>query len=73
MVRTKNPLELLRHPKIMMKLYFHRRFTIRELQELLIDGWTVDGDRQSAYRNNKRVTPVIYREQQESSSKLLKQ
>jgi len=52
----------------MMKLLFHRKFSIHETQHLLMNGWEVSGDRNTAWRNNQELTPAIYRQQQAKRS-----
>jgi hypothetical protein len=52
----------------MIKLLFHRKFSIQETQHLLINGWEVSGDRNTAWRNNQELTPATYRQQQAKHS-----
>lgn len=58
MARTKDTMEYKRHTRISyaMKLFFRHRFTIRETQQLILDGWIVAGDRKTAERNGKVIT-----------------
>lgn len=37
------------------KLIWHRRFSAREVGELISQGWTVAGDRRSAVRNGQKI------------------
>ncbi len=45
-----------------------RKFSLKEVQQLILDGWNVEGDRQHAYRNGQATTPTIYRQQQAKRS-----
>lgn len=54
-------------------IFKKRRFTIKELQQLIMDGWEVTGDCKFASRNSVFLTPAIYREQQVKRSELRKE
>ena len=55
-----------------MKFEYPKRFSARDLQQLILDGWTVAGDRKTARRAGETITPIIYRQQQAKRSELLK-
>lgn len=53
-----------------LKLFFHRKFTLRETQQLILDGWIVQGDRKTAYRNGQTISylqPLEARSEQQKS------
>ena len=39
-----------------------------KVKPLLMNGWEVSGDRNTAWRNNQELTPAIYRQQQAKRS-----
>lgn len=45
-----------------------KRFKLKEIQQLILDGWHVEGDRRHAYRNGIMLDPATYRKQQAKRS-----
>lgn len=54
--RRKNNITRSETIREMMILKFHRKFTAEETQQLIVRGWTVEGDRRHAVKGNHWIT-----------------